>query len=75
MSKIKLSLKDFFQVSASGYILNNLVDTLPHGNDGLIFNRISVPYCIGRCDDLIKWKPPHMNSIDFLVVPNQKYDK
>jgi mRNA guanylyltransferase len=52
-----------------------LICTLPHGNDGVIFSKISPPYSPGRCDDLIKWKPPHMNSIDFLIVPNQKYDK
>lgn len=27
-------------------------------------------YKPGTDDSIIKWKPPHMNTIDFLLVPN-----
>ena len=41
-------------------------------NDGLIFSRNSSPYIAGANENFLKWKPAHLNSIDFLVVPNKK---
>jgi SAM-dependent methyltransferase len=64
---------------------------LPYANDGLIFtpanlyvwgvyaNRrpVSVAPEMSRWDRVFKWKPAHMNSIDFLVraVPEQRPDR
>jgi mRNA guanylyltransferase len=38
---------------------------LVHENDGLIFTVDKCPYYPGTCKEIIKWKPPHMNTIDF----------
>ncbi|XP_076874287.1 mRNA-capping enzyme [Brachyhypopomus gauderio] len=35
-----------------------------HEVDGLIFQPIG-KYNPGRCDDILKWKPPSLNSVDF----------
>lgn len=44
---------------------------LPHGNDGLIFTKnLEAPYVNGVNRQIIKWKPPHMNTIDFSIFPN-----
>jgi mRNA guanylyltransferase len=38
---------------------------LLHENDGLIFTIDACPYYPGTCEEIVKWKPPHMNTIDF----------
>jgi mRNA capping enzyme, catalytic domain len=46
---------------------------LLHENDGLIFTVDQCPYYPGTCDDIIKWKPLHMNTVDFqfkLLLPD-----
>jgi hypothetical protein len=45
-----------------------------HENDGLIFTKVDSPYKPGRDFNIVKWKPPHLNTIDFLMVPNEKFD-
>lgn len=42
--------------------------TLSHEPDGLIFQPSSEPYVSGRCDEVLKWKPLNMNSVDFRVI-------
>lgn len=36
-------------------------------NDGLIFSPVGMPYQVRNCPALLKWKPPHLNSIDFTL--------
>ena len=41
------------------------IPNLPHGNDGLIFTSRDDPYTHGTDQKILKWKPPHENTIDF----------
>lgn len=72
--RIKICVKDFYPVEASGFIFNQLVPKLPHENDGLIFTRNSKPYPVGATSSIIKWKPPEYNTIDFLIVNNVTWE-
>ena len=38
---------------------------LVHENDGMIFTVNRCPYYPGTCEEIVKWKPLHMNTIDF----------
>ncbi|XP_077517134.1 mRNA-capping enzyme-like [Amblyomma americanum] len=38
---------------------------MPHELDGLIFQPTMDPYVFGRCKEVLKWKPPQLNTIDF----------
>lgn len=49
-----------------------MVPKLKHGNDGMIFTRNQAEYVIGRSNYILKWKPPHLITVDFLLVPNPK---
>ncbi|NP_001413065.1 mRNA-capping enzyme isoform 3 [Mus musculus] len=42
----------------------NFAKEVSHEMDGLIFQPIG-KYKPGRCDDILKWKPPSLNSVDF----------
>jgi mRNA guanylyltransferase len=46
-------------------MLDNVLPTLKHGNDGLIFTCKSTCYEFGTDRHILKWKPPHENTIDF----------
>ncbi|TKR60943.1 hypothetical protein L596_028124 [Steinernema carpocapsae] len=58
--------KDFFEISVAYKLLDKkFTSGLGHEIDGLIFQPIKKPYTAGRCDFILKWKPPSHNSIDF----------
>ncbi|GIX60679.1 mRNA capping enzyme [Babesia caballi] len=59
-------LKDFFDISHILHI-EEFAQRLPHISDGLIFTPVRLPYTPGTCPKLLKWKPPHLNTVDFSV--------
>ena len=59
---IGIRRKDFFDLAATEKVMK--LNT-GHTHDGLIFQPVDQPYIGGRCDRILKWKPAHLNSIDF----------
>ncbi|OIR58611.1 MAG: mRNA-capping enzyme subunit alpha, guanylyltransferase [Amphiamblys sp. WSBS2006] len=51
----------------SRYILDEIVPSLKHANDGLVFTPVNSRYKSGTCRELLKWKPPEMNTVDFKI--------
>jgi mRNA guanylyltransferase len=47
-------------------VLNNIPKLL-HDNDGLIFTPVNEPYLFYTRSKILKWKPPHLNTMDFLI--------
>ncbi|XP_056872725.1 mRNA-capping enzyme isoform X2 [Takifugu flavidus] len=57
--------KSFFDIHASRKLLEgSFTSQVSHEVDGLIFQPCG-PYKPGKCDDILKWKPPNLNSVDF----------
>lgn len=58
--------KDFWHITQAANLLGpKFAKQLSHEPDGLIFQPKLEPYIGGRCDDILKWKPADMNSVDF----------
>ncbi|KOB73721.1 mRNA-capping enzyme, partial [Operophtera brumata] len=61
-----IRLKQFWDLPMARQLLGDkFAKTLSHEPDGLIFQPSKDPYVAGRCDEVLKWKPSHMNSVDF----------
>lgn len=60
--------KEFWDITMSRQLLGEkFARQLLHEPDGLIFQPSLEPYIAGTCDKVLKWKPGHMNSLDFLL--------
>ncbi|KAI8906190.1 mRNA capping enzyme, catalytic domain-containing protein [Powellomyces hirtus] len=46
-----------------------------HGNDGLIFTSVNLPYTPGTCAKILKWKPPELMTIDFQIKVDYDMDR
>jgi len=62
-----ITLKQMYKTEHVNFVLQHVIKTLPHENDGLIFTRVDKPYKCGKTEDILKWKPRHLNSVDFEV--------
>jgi len=59
-------IKQFFDLTMTKKILEgNFAKSLSHEVDGLVFQPAKDPYVCGRCMEILKWKPPELNSVDF----------
>lgn len=60
-------VKDFFDVCHSSTVVFPFGQRLRHECDGLIFTPVNDAYKAGTCSRLLKWKPAHMNTVDFVL--------
>lgn len=66
MEPFRVRRKDFWLLSTVTKLLNEFIEGLSHKADGLIFQGWDDPYVPRTHECLLKWKYPHMNSVDFL---------
>lgn len=58
--------KQFWDAAFTYKLLSDkFAQSMPHELDGLIFQPKKDPYVFGRANHVLKWKPPHLNTIDF----------
>ncbi len=62
-----LELKQMHKSYGVQEVLKQVIPSLKHENDGLIFTPVNCPYVIGTWNSLLKWKPAHLNSVDFVL--------
>jgi len=70
---VNIFMKDVFEVWETPKLLSFTDEEkeddfiLMHENDGLIFTVDQCPYYPGTAPDIIKWKPVHLNTVDFSI--------
>ena len=72
---IKVYLKDFFLDINTEFLYTNIKNNLDHDNDGIIYTMNDCPYYPGTCQEIIKWKPQDMNSVDFWLKKITSYSE
>lgn len=87
---LRIRIKDFYEVGDIRDLFNHVrKDDKGHfvymnhdrrdgvvcnENDGCIFAPAKLPYPVKTCNALLKWKPPTLNSVDFLLQLQRKVD-
>lgn len=77
---IEMFVKDFFDLDGKKerqleFVFKTYIKSMNHKNDGVIFNRKeNAVYKLGKNEGYLKWKPPELNTVDFLLVPNENWD-
>ncbi|KAF2008574.1 mRNA capping enzyme, alpha subunit [Aaosphaeria arxii CBS 175.79] len=61
----RMKEKQMYAAYHTQRLFQEVLPRLPHGNDGLIFTCKNTPYHFGTDRHILKWKPPHENTIDF----------
>lgn len=64
--KFQIIGKEMFKSYAFPEILKG-IPHLQHENDGLIFTPVHEPYKLNSRSTILKWKPPHLNTVDFVI--------
>ncbi|KAK9828737.1 hypothetical protein WJX72_001811 [[Myrmecia] bisecta] len=59
--------KAFWPLYQSRSLLDKFIPNLSHEADGLILQAYEDPYIPGTCNELLKYKFAHLNSVDFLL--------
>eukprot|EP01134_Creolimax_fragrantissima_P004099 CFRG4099T1 len=67
MEPFHLRVKKFYPIQQAAIVVNDVIPKLSHENDGLIVAPVRTRYVSGRFNKLMKWKPPELNSVDFLL--------
>ncbi|ORE00028.1 MCE1 [Hepatospora eriocheir] len=64
--KFNILFKQMIRSYYFDYVLKSILK-LKHENDGLIFTPVNEPYELYTQTNILKWKPPSLNTLDFLV--------
>ena len=59
-------IKDYYTFDKM-HELYDISKSFNHENDGIILNYDDYPYYQGTSDEVFKWKPAHLNTIDFEI--------
>ncbi|ESN99963.1 hypothetical protein HELRODRAFT_113375 [Helobdella robusta] len=74
LEPFSIRAKPFWDITCSRSLLDGkFAREVSHEVDGLIYQPVDMGYKMGRCSEMLKWKPPSLNSVDFkLVVSYEK---
>ncbi|KAI5186860.1 mRNA guanylyltransferase [Nematocida homosporus] len=63
--RFTMQLKRMHKSYGLAEVYRKIIPQLTHENDGLIFTCVNHAYVPGACRAYLKWKPAHLNSVDF----------
>jgi hypothetical protein len=73
--QISIFMKDYFTFDKIEYLYTNVCNKLNHENDGIILNLDDYPYYTGAANEIFKWKPANLNSVDFELTEEKVGDR
>ncbi len=62
-----IKIKTMYKAYHLKHLFEQVIPSLTHENDGLVFTPRLDPYVPGTCTRLLKWKPARLNTVDFRV--------